>query len=977
MQKVKKLILLVVIVFQVFSSIKTAFSEGATYIVTFDSQGGNVMESVVAQAGFCIDPPDNPILSGYYFDGWYKEAECTSAWDFNANTVIKDTTLYAKWTRNGTLFSGSGTLDDPYGISSPAQLNAVRNYLGAHFILLNDIDMTLETGEGGAYWNNGKGWTPIGNTNEPFIGNFNGNAHAIRGLFVNVNSQDIDRVGLFGYLKQGKISSLGLEDSYISAQSACALGGIVGRVENATVTGCYNTSRIVGGTRTGGIVGFSNNGTIIGCYNTGRISSSYYNDGMAGGIAGWVWAGKVEDCYNVGSVGCGVWAGGIAGYITDVSGYAVKNCYNVGKISSGQYAGGISGYAWYGFLVNCYYLNNMSKGVGNGIDQSVSVTIPQMTLQTTFSSFDFGSGWTMEGHADYLYPELRGKDMVVRPVSHDFAGGNGTSYNPYQIGTKEQFNRVRNHPNADFVLINNIEFTESDFSEGGAFYNGGAGFVPFGTESTPFSGMLDGNGYSVIGLYQHISGSSHISYGGLCGYTNFSTIQNLDLKECSISISTLGSSSYAGGIAGYMNEGLIIGCNVAGNIGGEPVADIGGIAGSTNRGEICRCRNEAIISGSHSTGGIAGSISITKINDCKNLSSISGGDYVGGIVGSDGYRGEVSNCINLGKVTGRSRIGGIIGSISYGTVTNCQNEAYITGDHEGFYYSGGIVGYANLGFIKYCRNLGNVNCSLEGYAGGIAGETGGTTETCYNSGDISGGAFVGGIVGFIHNNTADLYFKNWLYDCYNTGSISGNDSYSYAGGMAGLVISGTVHTCYNTGGTSVAKPSGGILGRMVAGTVENCYYVNKTPKGVGDGTDTAVAVTYDQLRKKETFTGFDFDTIWTMDGNQTYAFPELQSVPITGTFVTSITVTSSNDTVMEGQTLQMNVSSVLPETADDKSYTWSVVNGTGEASTDVNGLLTAIKAGKGNSQSYRQRLAAVFSVIRKFPLHISLLPVYH
>ena len=65
---------------------------------------------------------------------------------------------------------------------------------------------------------------------------------------------------------------------------------------------------------------------------------------------------------------------------------------------------------------------------------------------------------------------------------------------------------------------------------------------------------------------------------------------------------------------------------------------------------------------------------------------------------------------------------------------------------------------------------------------------------------------------------------------------------------------------------------------------------------------------------------------------------------ISGAAVTSITVTSINDTVVKTETLQMSAE-VLPADADDKSVTWSVENGTGEATIDQTGLLTGTSYG--------------------------------
>jgi hypothetical protein len=63
--------------------------------------------------------------------------------------------------------------------------------------------------------------------------------------------------------------------------------------------------------------------------------------------------------------------------------------------------------------------------------------------------------------------------------------------------------------------------------------------------------------------------------------------------------------------------------------------------------------------------------------------------------------------------------------------------------------------------------------------------------------------------------------------------------------------------------------------------------------------------------------------------------------------VTSISIQGqggNSSITTQGGTLQM-IANVLPTYADDDSYTWSVTNGTGSASIDANGLLTAISDG--------------------------------
>ncbi|MBQ6810477.1 MAG: hypothetical protein IJO94_03630, partial [Firmicutes bacterium] len=71
---------------------------------------------------------------------------------------------------------------------------------------------------------------------------------------------------------------------------------------------------------------------------------------------------------------------------------------------------------------------------------------------------------------------------ITPAADAEFAGGSGTEDNPYLIADKYQLNNVRNHLDAHFKMTADIEFTEADFAEGGAFYNNGAGWKPIGVD---------------------------------------------------------------------------------------------------------------------------------------------------------------------------------------------------------------------------------------------------------------------------------------------------------------------------------------------------------------------------------------------------------------------------------------------------------------------------------------------------------------
>ena len=67
------------------------------YIVTFNTQGGSNIDALKVVEGQKVTKPQDPTKENYIFSGWYKEAACTTVWDFEKETVMSNVTLYAKW----------------------------------------------------------------------------------------------------------------------------------------------------------------------------------------------------------------------------------------------------------------------------------------------------------------------------------------------------------------------------------------------------------------------------------------------------------------------------------------------------------------------------------------------------------------------------------------------------------------------------------------------------------------------------------------------------------------------------------------------------------------------------------------------------------------------------------------------------------------------------------------------------------------
>lgn len=158
---------------------------------------------------------------------------------------------------------GAGTVDDPYKISTGAELaylaekvNGGESYSGNYFKLTSDIRLNADdvpTADGEPTL-----WTPIGTyvsrkDNKPFSGTFDGNGHTITGLYINNATQ---YQGLFGNISTGGVVKNLVVAGRVIATGQNNVGGIVARLSGGTVQNCGFYGAVTAGTsNAGGVVG--------------------------------------------------------------------------------------------------------------------------------------------------------------------------------------------------------------------------------------------------------------------------------------------------------------------------------------------------------------------------------------------------------------------------------------------------------------------------------------------------------------------------------------------------------------------------------------------------------------------------------------------------------------------------------------------------------------------------------------------------
>ena len=243
--------------------------------------------------------------------------------DANEPAVMADIT--------GTQPSGSGTAEDPYQITSAAELIWFRDTVNAGEAntcaeLQQDVTHVDET------------WTSIGTSEHPYTGTFNGNGHTIR-VWLHGWGQ-----ALFGYVgADAKLTDIAVTKRQSENYSLNASAPLA-RINDGTITHCWYRGAITAKGSLGGLV-YTNNGTIEACYV------------YAGELGG----SRIEMHY-------GGWAGGIAYENTGT----IANSYFYGDIAQAQSGGtvrdiigwGAITYKNSGTVSNCYYGADSDDGYG-------------------------------------------------------------------------------------------------------------------------------------------------------------------------------------------------------------------------------------------------------------------------------------------------------------------------------------------------------------------------------------------------------------------------------------------------------------------------------------------------------------------------------------------------------------------------------------------------------------------------------------
>ena len=463
-----------------------------------------------------------------------------------------------------------------------------------------------------------------------------------------------------------------------------------------------------------------------------------------------------------------------------------------------------------------------------------------------------------------------------------FSGsGSGTENDPYLILNPIQLNQMRNYLNQNgvyFKLMADIDLTDYLEDE-----NPTQGWQPIGTSSTGFSGVFDGNGKTISGLWIKRESAEYI---GLFGNCKGATIKNLSIKDASVK-GKKNVGILAGNAASYNGNTDIQNCNLSGRVEGEE--NVGGCVGqgssSVNMSDIT---STVEVSGGVNTGGLVGWLT-GKMENCVVSCSVKGNDNTGGLCGKHGGSYSFFNCIFEGNLLGDSNVGG-------------------------------ILGYATNADISCCVSLANIN-ARGNYIGGVAGYLERTNSTmgvtnCYFSGSIIGNENIGGLVGYQYYGHIEKNYSNAnITGTYSVGGICGYISGYFSTIRKNVVIGSSIKASEGNVARVYGRATSNVtIGNEGTNDENKCYnrivvISQGVAQEISDDLQNGTGVSLTTLKYKATYVGmgWDFNDIWSIQETESFPYMKRQTAPpvITSDVVSGATTVSG--ICVDGGTITLEV----------------------------------------------------------------------
>ena len=678
-------------------------------------------------------------------------------------------------------------------------------------------------------------WVPIGNSNKPYQGTFDGNGKTITNLYINAEQK---YMGLFGYTYEGTIKNLTFEYANVTNTNSYA-GVLVGNalwrstLQNIKIS---NTCQIKGGNYTGGIAG-SLDGNASNCVNYATVQGKE----DVGGLFGYYsrTGNSMTACANYGNVtATSNTVGGLVGYYSSGT---IQDCANYGNIEGTNNVGGMAGYVSKGKMQNVFCYGNVSAT--NNTKRGGMVC-------------GYSSKGVTEGMVAYYSGAkltVNSQEQTVKAFGSDnLSEDNATGFTETQLKSGV----------VAYLLQQNAS---SEAKWGQNLANDGDSYPVIGSEHTVYSdnslvncmtyeiisGSFTNNTTSSAIKYQHGQTiNHHVATNATC--TEAATKEYWQCQDClrtysdsqlteeltDVTIAEKPALGHKNDEDGYCNQ-----CQHYVAVKPSQESGVYLISKPCHLAWFRDYVNGTIVDDGEAAGTThpSASAKLTADIDLKNYchAAEDGKELLSWLpIGNDNIRwngnmdGQGHTISNLYIKTAQNYVG-LFGYTDGATIQdlifgNAKVENVST-TNEKTYKTGILAGYAcastnSPAHIKGIKTTNNCTVIGQEDTGGIVGIAKINLENCENRSSVKGTGSVGGIAG-------DSFERN-IKRCTNYGTVE-NGRNQYIGGIIGYAYGTCIEDCANYGKiTSTGWHAGGIAGSTLKNSsIQNVF-------SYGDVTNT-------------------------------------------------------------------------------------------------------------------------------------------
>ncbi|NLN93586.1 MAG: hypothetical protein GX130_09810 [Candidatus Hydrogenedens sp.] len=677
--------------------------------------------------------------------------------------------------------NGKGTPANPFRISTIAhwqQLETEERHWDKYYSLQNDLDFAEEER------------TPVGTFQKPFTGHFTGNDKELRNF--KLSSPVVDN-GLFGMIGTGaEVTSLRLRGVFVGGGGSS--GALAGRVHEGFIHSCPVTEAQAQGHTVGGLVGKLEGASVEDCSAAAEVRSTGPSGVLVGAASpvdngAEVVFSSISRCEVSGGKATGIrQIGGLVGLSEAAQ---LSDCIVDAEVEGTDKVGGLAGHQIGGVIAGCTVHMDCSAsddvgGIAGLIEGESWIQFCSVTGEVTCIYENGGglAGRSLEGmfNSCAVDSAVTGKDHtggLVGKASDSFfqfcefdGSVSGSSYTGGFVGS---------------LVTSNIIFGEVKGSVLGKQDTGG------------IVGRFEDGGIQNCQVENTVLGLSSRT-GGIVGYG-----EDIIITAMEVNNGVQGLGSHTGGLVGYCENVFIDAITAATEVQGKNMT--GGLVGAAPRFTTIENANvNAIVVGEEAVGGLVGEMRRGSLSSVKVHGDVQGVKQVGGAVGLAAESANLNEVTSFNSVAGETETGGLVGLLEEGLIVLCTSYSAVKGNT----FTGGIVGRAEAGDLRRSTSLGSVRGG--DYTGGFVGDSEMNLDRVYSSSNVTGTDYVGGLVGRASGD---------ISGCNAKGRVMGNNK---VGGLVGLYSGGNIGVCFSEATVFAQKDSGGLIGSNAQeGLVKDCY----------------------------------------------------------------------------------------------------------------------------------------------------------